>query len=69
MRTTIAPTAPAFESISLAALTAVQGGCGKKHGRPCSPPPQQAAPEPAPQAQAIAPSAPLVSTNVSVTGY
>ncbi len=53
------PTAPAFESISLDALSAITGGCKKKCAPP--PPPQEAAP--------AAPSGPVVSTNVSITGY
>ena len=58
------PTTPALESVSLDTLSTITGGCGKK--RNCCPPQQpqpQAAPAPA------APSGPLVSTNVSVTGY
>jgi hypothetical protein len=56
------PTTPAFESISFDALSTITGGCHKRRG--CPPPqPEQAAPAPA------APSGPLVSTNVSVTGY
>jgi hypothetical protein len=56
------PTTPALESLSLDALSTITGGCHKR--RSCPPPQQQeAAPAPA------APSGPLVSTNVSVTGY
>lgn len=59
------PTTPALESISLDTLSSITGGCGGRKRNCCPPPapPQQAAPAPA------APSGPLVSTNVSVTGY
>jgi len=59
------PTTPALESIALDALSTITGGCGgkKKNCCPQPPPQQQAAPAPA------APAGPLVSTNVSVTGY
>lgn len=50
-----------FESIAIADLTAVQGGCGKKH-RCCCPPP----PAPAPAPAAVAPPGPEVSTSVSI---
>ncbi len=60
------PTTSALESISIDALSTITGGCGGKKKNRCPPPQQQqeqAAPAPA------APSGPLVSTNVSVTGY
>ncbi len=53
------PTTPALESISLDLMSAITGGCKKK----CAPPPPPPA-EPAP-----APAGPLVSTNVSISGY
>ncbi len=58
------PTTPAFESISLDVLSTITGGCGKKKNCCPCPPPQveQAAPAPAS-------AGPLVSTNVSVSGY
>jgi hypothetical protein len=56
------PTTPALESISIDNLSSITGGCGgRKHRHAC--------PQPAPQAAPAAPSAPVVSTNVSVTGY
>ncbi len=59
------PTTPALESLSLDALSTITGGCGGKK-RNCCPPPQAAQ---AAAAAPAAPSGPLVSTNVSVTGY
>jgi hypothetical protein len=53
--------APSFDSISLADLTFVQGGCGKKKCQ-CPPPaPPQAAPAPS--------GGTAIETNVSITGY
>ena len=63
MRNTTSP-APTFESIDLAALLDVQGGCGKK--RCCCAPQAIAAPAPAPAAPAPMPSTD-VSTSVSVS--
>lgn len=69
MSNTTSPTST-FESIDLAALTDVQGGCGKK--RCCCAPQAQAiaiaapAPAPAPLAPPPAP-APSVETSVSVS--
>ncbi|MBL0215004.1 MAG: hypothetical protein IPQ07_14100 [Myxococcales bacterium] len=60
------PTTTSFEALSLDALSTITGGCGKK--KSCCCPPPQAAPEQAPAPQ-IAPSAPEVSTKVSVSGY
>ncbi|MEO7092144.1 MAG: hypothetical protein ABI175_02760 [Polyangiales bacterium] len=60
------PTTPALESISIDALSTITGGCGGKRKNCC--PPQAQPPQAAPAAPA-APSGPLVSTNVSVTGY
>jgi hypothetical protein len=53
--------APSFDSISLADLTSVQGGCGKKRCQCPPPPPPQAAPAPSGGAS--------IETNVSITGY
>ncbi len=60
------PTKPSFNSISLADLLAVTGGCKKKEEAPppAAPPPQQARPAPAP-----APQAPQITTSVQIAGY
>ena len=58
------PTTPtSFDSITLADLSFVQGGCGKKKCQcpPPAPPPQQAAPQPS--------GGVAIDTNVSITGY
>jgi hypothetical protein len=58
-------TTPRLETITLDALATITGGCGKKQQCcPCpppAPPPQPSGPPPA------APSAPEVSTNVSIS--
>ena len=57
------PKPTTFDSISLADLSSVQGGCGKKKCQ-CPPPPppqQQAAPAPS--------GGVAIDTNVSITGY
>lgn len=62
---------PTFESIDIAVLLSVQGGCGKKQKQCCCPPviaaPTPApAPAPAPLAPPRAP-APSIETNVSIS--
>lgn len=58
-----------FVELPLFDLATVTGGCGGKKQQCCPcPPPQQAA-QPAQLPAAAAPSDPVVSTNVSVSGY
>ena len=60
-------TTPALTDISLFDLATVTGGCGGKRRQCCAcPPPQQAAPA---QLPAAPPSDPVVSTNVSLSGF
>jgi hypothetical protein len=61
------PTKPSFDSISLADLLAVTGGCGKKKECPPCPPPQQPPPQAAaaPRPQA----GPQIDTTVQIAGY
>lgn len=54
------PNKPSFQTIQLADLAAIIGGCGKKQ----QPPPQQPAPQPLPPA-----GGPEISTNVQISGY
>ena len=61
------PTTSAFESISTDELSSITGGCGKKRCQ--CPPPQPPQPPPAQALPAAPPSAPEVSTNVSISGY
>lgn len=61
----VMPTTPIFDSISLADLDAVTGGCGKKRGC-CPPPPSAPAPGPAPAPMG---GAPEITTNVQMTGF
>lgn len=59
---------PNFDAISLADLTAVIGGCGKKTQQCCPcpcPPPQAAAQGPAPSGGGGT----EITTNVQMTGY
>ncbi len=61
-------TTPALTDISLFDLATVTGGCGGKRRQcSCPQPPQQAAPAQLPAA--APPSDPVVSTNVSLTGF
>jgi hypothetical protein len=61
------PITPTFDSISLADLSSVQGGCGKKQCQcpPPAPPPQ--APPPAPAAAPMGGTE--ITTNVQMTGF
>jgi len=66
--TTSPATSPSFESIDLADLSSVQGGCGGKKKQCCSCAPQAiaiAAPAPAPMAPP--PPRESISTSVSVS--
>ncbi len=58
------PTTPTLASISLADLSAVTGGCGKKCQCP-PPPPPQPAPAPAPAGGGGT----EITTNVQMTGF
>lgn len=55
---------PTFQSIQLADLSAITGGCHKKSAPPPCPPPQAPPPCPPPQG-----GAPEISTSVQITGY
>ena len=61
-------TAPPLSDISLFDLATIIGGCGGKR-RQCACPPQQAAPAPQQLPAAAPASDPVVSTNVSLTGF
>ena len=69
--TTSSATSPAFESIDLADLSSVQGGCGGKKKQCCSCAPQAVAiaapPAPAPAPMAPPPPRESISTSVSVS--
>ncbi len=60
------PTTPNFDAISLADLTAVIGGCGKKKQQCPSCPPPQAAPQGPPPSGG---GGTEITTNVQMTGF